>query len=227
MQPETCVGVDEVNRWLAEWVEGFDNWSLDIEEVVDAGHQVVSFIRQRANPRHGGPEIEMRMAQVWTFRDGRIARMEMYADRAEALEAAGLSEQAMSGQNVELVRHAVQAFNQRDLAALTQSFTPDVEWEPGGPAAVERALYRGRDDVSSGFAATWETWEVFHVEESEVRVLGDSVVWLGRARLRGEASHVDFDQPFAIHFLVRGGKIVRLRGFLSWQEALEAAELSG
>jgi ketosteroid isomerase-like protein len=74
MQPETCVGVDEVNRWLAEWVDGFDNWSLDIEEVIDAGDRVVTSIRQRANPRHGGPEIEMRMSQVWTFRDGRIAR---------------------------------------------------------------------------------------------------------------------------------------------------------
>jgi ketosteroid isomerase-like protein len=92
MQPETCVGVDETNRWLAEWLDGFDNWSIEIEEVVDAGDQAVAFVRQRANPRHGGPETEMRLAQVWTFRDGRIAAMEMYADRAEALRAAGLSE---------------------------------------------------------------------------------------------------------------------------------------
>ena len=89
---------------------------------------------------------------------------------------------------------------------MTQWFAPEVEWEPGGPAAVERALYRGRDEVASAFAATWETWEVFHVEESEVRDLGDSVVWLGSARMRGDASHVDFNQPFAVHFLVRAGK---------------------
>ena len=133
----------------------------------------------------------------------------------------------MSEQNVGIVRQAVQAFNERDLAALEQTFIPDVEWEPGGPAAVERLLYRGRDEVSSGFAATWEAWEVFRVEESEVRDLGDSVVWLGRAQLRGGASQVDFDQPFAIHFLVRGGKITRFRGFVDWREALEAAGLAG
>jgi ketosteroid isomerase-like protein len=34
----------------------------------------------------------MRIAQVWTFRDGLATRMEMYADRGEALEAAGLRE---------------------------------------------------------------------------------------------------------------------------------------
>ena len=45
---------------------------------------------RRANAKHGGPEVEMRLAQVWTFRDGLIARMEMYADRDEALRAAGL-----------------------------------------------------------------------------------------------------------------------------------------
>ena len=131
----------------------------------------------------------------------------------------------MAGQNVEMARQLVEAFNRRDLAAMTQWFAPEVEWEPGGPAAVERARYRGRDEVLSGFAATWETWELFHVEESEVRDLADSVVWLGSARMRGSTSHVDFEQPFAIHFLVRDGKIVRFRGFLAWQDALEAAGL--
>ena len=36
----------------------------------------------------------------------------------------------------------------------------------------------------------------------------------------------DLDQEFAVHFLVRDRKIVRIRGFLRWQEALEAAGLS-
>jgi hypothetical protein len=66
--------------------------SLDIEEVFDAGDQVVTIVRQHGKARHGGPEVEMRFAQVWTFRDGLGARMEMCADRDEALEAAGLSE---------------------------------------------------------------------------------------------------------------------------------------
>jgi hypothetical protein len=91
---------------------------------------------------------------------------------------------------------------------------------------VERAVYRGRDEVLDGFAATWETWEVFHLEESEVRDLGDSLVWLGRARLKGGASHVEVEQEFAVHFLLHGGKIVRFRGFREWQDALEAAGLS-
>jgi ketosteroid isomerase-like protein len=132
----------------------------------------------------------------------------------------------MAGEGVEVVSRLVRAFNGRDLAAMTELFAAEVEWEPGGPAAVERAVYRGRDEVAAGFAATWETWEVFQLEESEVRDLGDSVVWLGRSRMEGGASHVEFDQAFAVHFLLEGGRVVRIRGFLSWQEALEAAGLS-
>ena len=56
----------------------------------------------------------------------------------------------MSEENVELVRQFHQAFNRRDLATMTRSFDPAVEWTPGGPAAVERTVYRGRDEVSEG-----------------------------------------------------------------------------
>jgi ketosteroid isomerase-like protein len=85
-----CVGIDEANSWLAEWTEGFESWSLDIEEVFDGGDQLVVFVRQHAKAKQGGPAVDMPIAQVWTFRDGLIARMEMYFDRDESLEAAGL-----------------------------------------------------------------------------------------------------------------------------------------
>ena len=44
--------------------------------------------------------------------------------------------------------------------------------------------------------------------------------------MRGGTSHVELDQEFAIHFQVRAGQIARIQGFLTWQEALEAAGLS-
>jgi hypothetical protein len=108
---------------------------------------------------------------------------------------------------------------------MSQMFDPEIEWTPGGPAAVERTVYRGRDAVSAGFAATWETWEVFRLAEHEVRDLGESILWLGRAHLRGGASHVELDQEFAVHILMDGARFVRMHGFLGWNEALEAAGL--
>jgi ketosteroid isomerase-like protein len=39
-----------------------------------------------------GVAVEMLFAQVWTIRDGKETRMQMYADPAEALKAVGLAE---------------------------------------------------------------------------------------------------------------------------------------
>jgi ketosteroid isomerase-like protein len=36
----------------------------------------------------------------------------------------------MSLENVEIVRAAMDAFNRRGLAALTQRFDPEIEWAP-------------------------------------------------------------------------------------------------
>jgi catechol 2,3-dioxygenase-like lactoylglutathione lyase family enzyme len=37
MLPRICIGVEEASERLAEWLEGFEDWSLEIEEVFDAG----------------------------------------------------------------------------------------------------------------------------------------------------------------------------------------------
>jgi ketosteroid isomerase-like protein len=131
----------------------------------------------------------------------------------------------MSEQNVELARQVVEAFNHRDLEATIRRLDPQIEWTPAGPAAVEQAVYRGREEVSGAFSVTWEAWELFRLEEHEVRDLGDSVLWLGRAHLRGGASQVELDQEFAVRFEIQDGKVVRMEGFLAWDEAREAAGL--
>jgi ketosteroid isomerase-like protein len=131
----------------------------------------------------------------------------------------------MSSQNVEVVREGNEAFNQRDADRWLSYAARQIEWIPAGPAAIERSVYRGRDEVADGLASLWQTWDVFRLEEGEVRDLGDSVLWLGRAKLRGSASHIELDQEFAIHFLVRDGKFIRVHAFLTWTDALKAVGL--
>jgi hypothetical protein len=43
--------------------------------------------------------------------------------------------------------------------------------------------------------------------------------------MRGSTSHVELDQEFAVHALVRDGKLIRVLTLLSWQEALKAVGL--
>ena len=132
----------------------------------------------------------------------------------------------MSQANVEVVRKAIEAWNQRETDLLLSYAAPEIEWRPAGPAAVERAVYRGHDEVASAYAAVWETWDLFRFEGSQVRDLGDSVLWLGRVKMRGSASEVELDQEFAAHWVLRDAKLIRIQAFLSWREALKAVGLA-
>ena len=132
----------------------------------------------------------------------------------------------MSQANVELLRKGIDAWNRREVDLWRDYAAPEIEWLPAGPAAVERAVYRGYDEVRTGIAAAWETWDVFEFREDQVRDLGDSTLWLGRVKMRGSTSGVELDQEFAIHSVVRDGKIILIHTFLSWREGFEAVGLA-
>jgi ketosteroid isomerase-like protein len=85
-------GLDEYRQVLEGFFEALSQMTAEIEETFDAGDKVVVFVRWRARGTSSGAELEMRPGQVFTLRDGRIAKQEVYLDREEALEAAGLAE---------------------------------------------------------------------------------------------------------------------------------------
>ena len=131
----------------------------------------------------------------------------------------------MSHQDLEIVRSAIEAWNRRDAERWLSYAAPEIEWIAAGPAAVERPVYRGYAEAASGFESVWQTWEEFRFEESEVRDLDGSVLCLGRVKMKGAASHVELDQEFALHFVLRDRKFVSVQAFLTWQEALTNVRL--
>jgi ketosteroid isomerase-like protein len=85
-------GVDGARSFLEAWSGAWDDWKLEVDAFLDAGDKVVVLLRQSGRSKVAGTPVDMSFAQVWTLRDGMQTRMDMYSDRAEALEAAGLSE---------------------------------------------------------------------------------------------------------------------------------------
>jgi ketosteroid isomerase-like protein len=65
-----------------------------IEELIDAGDKVLAFVRTDGRGKMSGVEVQARVWNVWTFRNGKPAELTYFGeDRAAALEAVGLSEQ--------------------------------------------------------------------------------------------------------------------------------------
>jgi ketosteroid isomerase-like protein len=84
-------GVEGAEAFLREWAAAWDDWQLDVEALHDAGEKVVALLRQRGRSRASGMLVDMSLAQIWTLRDGKETRMDMYSSQAEALEAVGLA----------------------------------------------------------------------------------------------------------------------------------------
>jgi ketosteroid isomerase-like protein len=87
-------GPEAVSQYTQRWLEAWDTFWLEAEEVesTSAENRAFSAIRMRGAGKESGVEIDERGFWVYELRGGRLYRISEYNDRAEALEAAGLSE---------------------------------------------------------------------------------------------------------------------------------------
>lgn len=87
-------GHDGVRTYWRRWLEAWKDLDFELEDVLDAGDEVVALIRnQRQWGRHSGIVTEIApYGLVFTIRDGKVVRWRSYADQESALEAAGIQE---------------------------------------------------------------------------------------------------------------------------------------
>jgi ketosteroid isomerase-like protein len=86
--PEACV------QYAERWLEAWDTFSGEPEEVesAPAEDRACIVLRFRGRGKGSGVEIDERHFWVYELRGGRLYRISEYSDRAQALEAAGLRE---------------------------------------------------------------------------------------------------------------------------------------
>ena len=84
-------GHDGVRSYLAQVYEAFDDYRPEVEELLDAGDKVITLAIEHGRGRGSGATVEARhTAHVWTIRANKAIRLDLYLNREEALEAAGL-----------------------------------------------------------------------------------------------------------------------------------------
>ena len=92
--PESAYhGVEGVRKFLAEWLEVWGEYEIDVEEILPTPDgRVVSLFAHHGKGHQSGVPMDLEMANIATLRGGRVIRIDNDDDRIEALEAAGLSE---------------------------------------------------------------------------------------------------------------------------------------
>jgi ketosteroid isomerase-like protein len=132
----------------------------------------------------------------------------------------------MSEGDVEVVRRALDAFNEGDTERVLELMDPDVELVTVR-ALLEGFSYRGHEGFRQFVADMLDDWDEYHPSSERFRDLGAGrVLVVGRFHARGKASGMEVETPGAWVSEVRDGKIVHVRFYTDEAAALAGLELA-
>jgi ketosteroid isomerase-like protein len=133
----------------------------------------------------------------------------------------------MSEENVEIVRRAVDEFNESgfDGVGTSDLVADDLEFhEP--PEQPAPRVARGREEVRKLAGEFDAAWTEHRSEPQEIRAVDADRVFLATIEHVRGRDGIELEAPFAAVFTLRDGKIVRWQAFWDRQKALQAAGLS-
>jgi ketosteroid isomerase-like protein len=85
-------GVEGFLRWQAELDEIWDDWRVEAERFFGVGDHVVVFARISGSAKQSRASLATSTGHLLTLNEGRVARVEIFLDRREALKAIGLGD---------------------------------------------------------------------------------------------------------------------------------------
>jgi ketosteroid isomerase-like protein len=84
------LGRDRVRQGLESLFEAWESYRLEVERMEEAGERVLVVVREVAQGRASGLEIDGRWGYLVSVDHGQIVRVEAYRDPAEAIRMAEL-----------------------------------------------------------------------------------------------------------------------------------------
>jgi ketosteroid isomerase-like protein len=85
----TYRGFDGYRELVDEWLESWDDYSVEVKELTRNGERVLADLVQSGVGRGSGIEFNEPLFQVLTFGGEKVVRFEIYNERADAERAAG------------------------------------------------------------------------------------------------------------------------------------------
>jgi ketosteroid isomerase-like protein len=86
------VGPDGIRDYMARFLDNWETYAVKAGDLRAAGDTVVADAVQHGMGKASGIEMEQPFFMLFTFRAGKIVRIESILNRDEALESAGLQE---------------------------------------------------------------------------------------------------------------------------------------
>jgi len=86
------VGHDGIRRYFEDISSAWEEWRVDVHETAPApGERVIIEMTMHALGKGSGAPVADFAAHIWTLKDGKLLRNELFRDRQEAEQAAGMA----------------------------------------------------------------------------------------------------------------------------------------
>jgi ketosteroid isomerase-like protein len=86
-------GAEAIAEMIDDWPKQWEDFRLEVTEIIDVRDDLlISGTRHTGRGRTSGVELDFEVFYVGHLRDGKLARMEMFLSREQALRAAGSPE---------------------------------------------------------------------------------------------------------------------------------------
>jgi hypothetical protein len=86
----TYHGREGVVQGVAKWFGAWDDYVVQVQELIDLGDQVVVRTRHGGRGKASGIEVDIEIFDLVTLNGDKVVRIRMYQDEAQAVEAADL-----------------------------------------------------------------------------------------------------------------------------------------
>jgi ketosteroid isomerase-like protein len=86
-------GHEEVTQTIRHYIGAFEDYEYDVERLTDLGSgAVLALVTEKGRGKSSGVPVRQSFAALYTVIDGKIARVTLFPNEDQALEAAGLRE---------------------------------------------------------------------------------------------------------------------------------------
>lgn len=217
-------GLAGVERWLADWGAPWTEWRAEVHDFLDLGAQVVTLNSLQART-NSGLAVDREDSQLFTLRDGKIAKLEYFGEAGAAIEQADDRERAAGRRDVhDKIRRLYDAAVREDVDGVVALLHPEYEFFPEAGAPMGPA-YHGHEGARRYFSEAFEAWEILEFRVERAIDAGDRVAVLFEMRNRGRGSGIELTGRWAEVWDTRGTDLVRSRFHQSHDEALADAGL--
>jgi ketosteroid isomerase-like protein len=202
-------GPEATIDFFRDWVGSWDELHVDWELLPADPDRVLAILSMSGRGRESGAPVDMRVGQLWTFREGRATRMVMYYDVDEALREV-------------VVRRATSAYGAGDFEAVIPYLAEDVVWVED-PEWPDGQTWHGHEGVRTAFRERLESTSIT-AELDELISRGERVLALMTWTAEGQGSGATGVLRPGVIYEFEGELVKRARFFLDPDRARAALE---